>query len=93
MNTTNLISTPNINGNIGSCTTNVAVVKGTRTLWSQEVVQVLTNSCDGGVRQVVTWELTGFSGLAALMGICGLILIGMFVVAIFGPKDDFTKFY
>ena len=86
MNTTNLISTPNINGNVGSCSTEMVTAKGTRTVFVQEIIQVLTNSCNGEVQRINTWELTGFSLLVSLM-VAGTIalLLGM----VFAPSPNY----
>lgn len=77
MPTTNLISTPNITGNISSCTTNVSVINGTYryNLWTQQDTGFATNNCTGATQTFQTWELTGF---ANGMMVGSFILIGIF---------------
>lgn len=47
MNTTNLISTPNIEGNVGSCKTSVEKVLTESKFFTEEGFTIATNSCDG----------------------------------------------
>ncbi len=78
MNTTNLISTPNITGNIGSCE-----VKSVETPIKAgspiSVTQVtLVNSCTGEV--IKQYEYKDYTG-AWFMGAISIIVIGGFIVA------------
>ncbi len=76
MNTTNLISTPDITGNIGSCTTQVTTAYSKRTsMWRAERTDIATNSCTGQVEHFVSWEYTGVAGL----GFIGLFIVGIVV--------------
>jgi hypothetical protein len=48
MNSNNLISTPDITGNIGSCSTQTVVVAAERTsVWKVKDTAIATNSCTG----------------------------------------------
>lgn len=85
MNTTNLISTPNINGNIGSCSTQNTKFLGNRTLFIQEIIQVSTNSCNGAVEKFYTWELTGATLLGSLL-IAGFLAL---VIGVFFSRDPY----
>lgn len=74
MNTTNLISTPEITGNIGSCTTQVTSASGQRNLFAEEEISIATNSCTGQVTEYKSWEITGFGGtLIAFIFIVGVL--------------------
>jgi len=73
MNTTNLISTPNIEGNISSCTTNVTQVETGRNLFIADIMTITTNNCTGLTNQYNTWKFTDdFQGLSAF--IVGIIM-------------------
>lgn len=78
MQTNNIVSTPNITGNIGSCTTQeVSVNSGRQSFWKVETTTLATNSCTGDVREFHSYEYT-FSafgvGFAAFLVIMALIL-------------------
>lgn len=69
----NIISTPNITGNIGSCEVKrvQTMVKGG--IFRSEYNAVLTNSCTGEI--VKDYNYTGYEGLTfffiyAVLGIC-----------------------
>ena len=49
MNTTNIVSTPNIEGNIGSC--EVKTIQNTtgNQIWRTETTVIFTNSCSGEI--------------------------------------------
>lgn len=49
MNTTNLISTPNIEGNIGSCEVKTIQNTTDNQVWRKETTVIFTNSCSGEV--------------------------------------------
>lgn len=68
----NLISTPNIEGNVGSCTTKVERVLIQGGWWSNDGKQIATNSCTGHVDIYPYHEVAG----AAVV----LVLIGVFFV-------------
>lgn len=88
MNTQNLISTPDITGNIGSCTTQVVTAESKRiNLWKTEYTTIATNSCTGGVKEFTTYNYTFFaffSGLAAV--VIGFSVIKLFITVL-TPKD------
>lgn len=59
MNTNNIISTPDITGNIGSCTSQVVVVDADRlSVWKEKTISISTNSCTGEVTKYETWSYT-----------------------------------
>lgn len=69
MQTNNLISTPNISGNIGSCKTEIAhAVTDRPSLFYTNTVDIATNSCTGEVTAYNSWEMTPFT-----------VIVGMFV--------------
>lgn len=72
MKTTNLVSTPNITGNIGSCTTQVVEIPAGRGFWVQDYIEVSTNSCTGEVAQYENW---GFTGSAIMVSILVMFLL------------------
>lgn len=74
MQTTNLVSTPNITGNIGSCASQVVDVE-TWSGFSKDIgYHVTTNSCTG---QVTNTQYENFGG-----GITCLILIVTFFIGV-----------
>ena len=76
MNTTNLISTPNINGNIGSCKSEVITVSDGRTYWTTLSHDVVTNSCTGEVIDYPqTWTASGMGLMTILVPLCIFSLI------------------
>lgn len=88
MNTQNIISTPEITGNIGSCTTQVAHVTSKRLNWYQvETTSIATNSCTGEVTTYQAWEYTfGAFGLGIGVVIIGFVLVKLLIV-ILTPAD------
>lgn len=73
--TQNIVSTPNITGNIGSCTSQeVSTVSG-RTLFIEDRTNIITNSCTGEITQYYTWGFTGFSFLLLVAPIIILLII------------------
>jgi hypothetical protein len=80
MDTNNIISTPDITGNIGSCTSqSITTVAGRTSIWTEKTVQTITNSCTGEVVRYESWQFTPtcfFTGLfffVVLFIICGAI--------------------
>lgn len=67
---TALIASPEITGNIGSCTTQATKVITGRTLWIEDIQTIATNSCTGQVTTYDTWAFTGGGGWRT--GICHL---------------------
>lgn len=67
MNTTNLISTPNIEGNIGSCAVQSNEVKVGNTFFTGEYQAVQINSCSGEVISTNQYTTYGGVWLAVLM--------------------------
>jgi hypothetical protein len=60
MNTHNIVSTPNITGNVGSCTSQIASIKTYGDWWSETRQDYLTNSCTGEITIGVEYWSMGF---------------------------------
>lgn len=78
MQTTNIISTPDITGNIGSCTTEIRTLTRDREhFWRLEKRDVETNSCTGEVHyyDYYTYRGEAFVGGIVLAGIAFFVLI------------------
>lgn len=76
---TNLISSPEISGNIGSCTTQVVSQASERLGWfKQSFIDIATNSCTGEVVKYDYWEFTAtfgfFVGILAVFLLIGLLI-------------------
>lgn len=76
MTTNNIISTPNITGNVGSCSTQVATVETGRDLFTINFRDIATNSCTGQTTTSDYWEFSGSTGFVSLV-------FGLFVVICF----------
>ncbi len=63
--TNNLISTPNIEGNISTCKTELSIINCAKNnyLFICTDVGYATNNCSGDTTIYENWELTGFSWL------------------------------
>lgn len=78
MTTTNVISTPEITGNIGSCTTQSTSVPSKRLgFFKQEITYITTNSCTGEVNTYQSYAYTPSAFFAMLFGF--FLLIGFVV--------------
>lgn len=77
LNTTNLISTPGITGDIGQCQSNTAMINGaTRTsFWIQQDVGKFVNSCTGQETTYQAWELTGDAKLLLWAGVIVAVIL------------------
>ena len=75
MNTTNLISTPNIEGNIGSCSVQIANSKIDNSFFTARMETIQTNSCTGEI--IGRHEYTTYGGIwiIVLFSIFCLILM------------------
>ena len=60
MKTTNIISTPEITGNIGTCETKVAENMSRGGFYKREYQVVMTNSCTGQIIKDYTYEVYSF---------------------------------
>lgn len=78
MTTTNLISTPNIVGNIGSCTTQSTQVIENSNFVHDVGYIITTNSCTG---EVTKYNYHSLNGGAFALSIGAFILIFMFLLA------------
>lgn len=72
MNTTNLISTPEITGNIGSCSTIKTQTVLKNGLLKETGIQVLTNSCTGEVTTLDYQSVHG-SGIGVFLFLAVII--------------------
>lgn len=87
--TTNIISTPEITGNIGSCTTQVAEVTSQRlSFYKVEKTAIATNSCTGEVTHYKTWE---FSDAVFFSGTFALFVVILMCLAI-GTSGDYKGY-
>lgn len=77
MNTTNLISTPAITGNIGSCLSQTATMKISGDFWGYESKDYLTNSCTGQVTEGSFQWNPGFGWWGIIIIIPFATLIGI----------------
>ena len=67
--TANIISTPDITGNIGSCTSNSVVVDSGYNVFARSNTTIVTNSCTGVVTTFNSWELGFFPWVVIILGI------------------------
>lgn len=86
MNTVNVVSTPNINGNVSSCKTEVTVVENaTRpSFFYYTNESYATNNCTGKTDVYESWSLTGYTAIA------GLVLIALVGYGIIRVINRFT---
>lgn len=86
METNNLISTPNIEGNIGQCKTTVDWLNcAERTnLWTCQDVGYATNSCTGKVDQYHSWEFT------ATFYFTVVTVVVVLVIALFSAMNKYS---
>jgi energy-converting hydrogenase Eha subunit H len=86
--TLNIISTPNIEGNIGSCETKIAIVDNGRTLWRETHTSIATNNCTGIVNTYDTWEFSDFFASCIIVPITIIFCIGIAWATITDLKDN-----
>lgn len=85
MKTLNVISTPEITGNISSCETKSIVVRsGRESVWFENYVTVTTNNCSGKTTEYGTWGFTPFS---FVFGVFFVFLLWV-TIAIIGESSD-----
>ncbi len=65
----NVISTPDITGNIGSCTSNSVVVDTGYNVFAKSYETIVTNSCTGQVTTFDSWSLGVFPWAFIFLGI------------------------
>lgn len=77
MKTTNIVSTPNITGNIGSCTTQAQKVVVQSGIWADDGYTITTNSCTGAVERFNYHSINGLAMVGGfVLGALLFILIG-----------------
>jgi hypothetical protein len=83
MQTTNIVSTPEIIGNIGSCTSNaIDVLQSRNGLWTENWQTVTTNSCTGQITYGQEyWQMTGMGITIITFALVILFLITMKILA------------
>ncbi len=67
--TINVVSTPNIEGNIGSCTSNAVSVDTGYNMLTSTYKTIVTNSCTGQVTTYDSWSLGAFPWVVVILGI------------------------
>jgi hypothetical protein len=77
MTTSNIISTPNITGNIGSCTIQSNDVTISTTFWTQDHSVTQINSCTGKI--ISNNAYTDYTGLQ-FFGFIGAFILGIFII-------------
>jgi len=77
--TNNVISTPNITGNIGSCETKTASVVSQRlSYWREQKTEFATNSCTGEQVTYTHWNYSTAAGIT-VTGVFITCIIGFFI--------------
>lgn len=89
MNTTNLISTPNIEGNIGSCEVKSNEIMVADRVLTSDYKVVQLNSCTGQVVSDVTYTSYGFYSFMVGAGILLGILVFWIVIAVNLDKNNY----
>lgn len=87
MKTTNLISTPNIEGNIGSC--EVKTIKNTTgsQVWRTETTVIFTNSCSGEIiKENIYYDYSSFKFMVFVFILITYLLIASIVDSIHSNK-------
>lgn len=74
MKTTNIISTPEITGNIGSCTSQGIEVQTGYNLLKADFKTIVTNSCTGEVSSYDSWRLADFTSISIMTIVMILII-------------------
>ena len=72
MTTNNIISTPDITGNIGSCTSQSIEVPTEGGFFTYQYMTVVTNSCTGKVMDYPSW---GFGAGAYFIGLLFIFIV------------------
>lgn len=67
--TVNVISTPNIEGNVGSCTSKAEKILLEGGFWSETGQTIVTNSCTGKVDIYPYYEFSGAAVIVILLGV------------------------
>lgn len=81
--TTNLISTPNIEGNIGTCTIQSNKIKIGNSFFTETYQEVQINSCNGNI--INQYSYTEYGGVltVTLIGLVFVLLIIGFIVTFY----------
>lgn len=81
METLNVVTGSGIEGNIGSCGMQITQVVTERHFWTEETLQLATNSCTGTVSEYETWQFTGASvwGGFAILGLMLLAFVWIII--------------
>jgi len=75
INTTNLISTPNIKGDISTCRTEATIVNGSarHSFWVEENIGYMTNNCTGQTDILHSWSFT--SSANTVFWLVGILIV------------------
>lgn len=75
MENVNVVSTPDIAGNIGSCTTQVTRRTASRDgFFTETIEEIATNSCTGDVSSKYHWEFTGIGFTMCILALVVVII-------------------
>lgn len=85
MQTHNIVSTPNIEGNISSCTTNVTSVETGRNIFTSNIKNITTNNCTGITHEYDTWQFSGATGFVVF----GIVLMFVIFVIAWANRDSY----
>lgn len=85
MNTQNIISTPDITGNIGSCTTKAERVVTNEKIFKTKGFTVITNSCTG-VAEKVKFDVIGYVPAMFIIGI-GIFICARFFIWVLSDSN------
>lgn len=77
MKTTNIISTPNIEGNIGTCKVQSNNVQISNTLFTEGYHVVQINSCTGKI--ITANDYTAYGGLFISLALILVLGLGLFI--------------
>ena len=68
-----------IEGNIGSCKTEVTKIETANHFWYKDIQTIKTNNCTGVVETFDTWEMTPVSDIGIVTGI-GIVLVAIVLI-------------
>lgn len=78
--TINVVSTPNIEGNVGSCTSKAEKILLEGKFWSETGQTIVTNSCTG---KVDIYPYHAVSGVSVALFIVVILFFGFIIGALF----------
>lgn len=87
MQTQNIISTPDITGNIGSCTSNTTSMSVSGDFWGRVNQDIVTNSCTGQTITGGKYYESNYLGIF-ILGVCIIFLGSILAAAILNALDN-----